>query len=193
MPPTAFDFEAFERAAELARPTTQVVNEQIALVEYGRIQVAVTPDGRVHLNTQPNANRDLIRRGTREVLRQVAAYAPTGVGFNGVTRVELEEGEPDPLLALLDEALIVERLGMPVTRRGLKLVYPSDEARVTLDIVPDENDVQVCVVQINRHYASLPDEEHLGAAISWFAALNDELLRLVRGLLAPIVGDQNAA
>lgn len=193
MPPTAFDFEAFERATGLARPATQVVNAQLALVEYGRVQVVIPPDGRLQFNTQPNASRDLVRRGAGEVLRQASAYAPTGVGFNGLVRVELTEDESDPLKALLDESLIVERLGVQVTRRGLKLVYPLEEARMTIDVIPDEDDVQGSTLQINRHYSSVPGDGALDQAISWFAALNDELTGLARRLLAPVVGGQNAA
>jgi hypothetical protein len=185
MPPNAFDFAAFESALGLDRPSTQVVNPQIALAEYGRFQVVISPDGRLQFNTQPNASRDLVRRGACEVLRQAADYAATGVGFNGIAQVGLEEGEPDPLAALLHKSLINERLAVPVTRLGLKLIYPLDEAQMTVEVAPVEGDTQISAVTINRHYSSVPTGEALDAAISWFAALNDEIIRLGRRLLAP--------
>jgi len=193
MPPTAFDFGAFEQATGLDRAATLVVNPQLAIAEYGRVQIVITPDGRLQFAAQPNASRDLLRSAAGEVVCQVSPYAPTGVGFNGLLRIQLADDETDPLTALLDESIIVERLGVQVTQRGLKLVYPLDDARATVEIAPDEADAQASIAGINRHYSSLPADDALNDAISWFAALSDEFPALVRRLLAPVVGDQNAA
>ena len=110
MPPSALDLEAFEAAARLDRATTQVVNPQLAFAEYGRARILVSPDGRVQLDLQPNAARDLARRAAAEVLRQAAVYAPRAVGFNGVLRIEIAEGDADPVRALVNDDVIGGRL-----------------------------------------------------------------------------------
>jgi hypothetical protein len=103
MPPAALDLGALERAAGLDRATTQVVNPQMAMADYGRVRILVVPDGRVQLEIQPKAARDVARRTATEVVRQAAVYAPRAVGFNGVVRIEIDEGDPDPVLSLVND------------------------------------------------------------------------------------------
>jgi hypothetical protein len=70
-----------------------------------------------------------------------------------------------------------------ISRRGVKIEYPLGDARMTLEISPDADAAEAWDATINRHYAEVPTDEGLVEAVSWFAALNDELPRLVRKLI----------
>lgn len=185
MQPPALDFSAFESNVGLQRPSTQVTNPQIAIAEYDRFQLVLPPDGRLQANFAPNASRDLCRRVAHELLRQGLPYGSRGVGFNAAVRIDQEQ---DPVAPLLDAEAIRRVAGEGTIRAGVKLVYMEDDARLTLDVAPVEDDEMAWVASINRHYPFSPDPPTIDAAVSWFAALNDELPRLVRTL----VGDSNA-
>jgi len=186
MPPSTLDVAAFETATGLDRALTQVINPQLAVADYGRLRLVVVPgqpSNQIQLEAPGNVNRELCRTAATELIRQATPYALRGLGFNGYGKISCED-EEDPVRALLNEAIINERLGTELSRAGIKLVFPMDGARATLDISPPaDEDPASWGVSINRHYAGAPDDDERARAISWFAALNDELPRAVGRLI----------
>jgi hypothetical protein len=190
VPPSAVDFERFQHTLQLGEPRTQVRTDQLAVLDYRDLQLLAT-EGRLHADFRPSAARDLVRQATQETLEYVALYRPTGVGFNGNVRVDVEDGE-DLFAGIVDEGRLAANLGQ-APRVGLKLVYREDEATISLDFQPVVNEDRVWLVGVNRHYDSLPSDEARAAAVAWFAALNDELPRLVRQVLRREAADEHAA
>jgi hypothetical protein len=186
MPPNGLDLVAFETATGLDRPVYQVINPQLAVVEYARLRLTILlgqPANQVQIESLNNPNRDLWRRATAELIRQATPFAIRGLGFNGFARIEIDDNE-SPVADLLNTEVINERLNAEFTRAGVKLVYPLDGARATLDISPAPDDEHAWVAAINRHYAVLPEAEVLERAISWSAALDHELRVTVRRLIS---------
>jgi hypothetical protein len=191
MPSSALDLVAFENAAGLLRPSTQVLQPEFALAEYQSVRLFLTPDGRVEILGTADASGELVRRAAQELIRQVTPYGLRALGFNGTLKIRLEDGEADPLIPLLREGRLEDRLGVPPARRGIKLVYPLDDARGTLEIGPDEDDERSWTASINRHYAEPPSEAMLERAVSWLTALSDWLAELVTNLIAAPPDEEN--
>ncbi len=183
MPPTSLDLQSFETAIGLDRPTTQVTNPQLAVAEYPRLRLLVTPDGRAQCEFASNASTDICRRAAAELIRQAEPFAPRAVGFNGQARLEAEPEEEPPVAGLFNAEAVASFLRETPERSGAKFVYRADDrATLTLDISPAENEPSVWIVSINRHYAGRPDAETRERGVSWLAALSNELPPLVRRL-----------
>lgn len=184
MPSGGLDLAAFEKAVDLPRPRMQVQQPQFVVAEYPMVRLLLTPNGRAELAAKPSAESGLVGRAARELIRQAVPYRLKGVGFNGSLRLRLEEGEADPVSPLLNEERVLDRLGVAPTRRGIKLIYPLDETRGTLEIVPHQDDQLLWIASINRHYAGQPSEEALDGAIRWFAGISEWLGTTVKTLVA---------
>lgn len=187
------DFEALERATATGRPVSQVSNPQVAVAEYERFNVLVATQGRVQLALKENASRDLVRRASAELLRQIEVFNPRAVGFNGVGRIEVETTDDDPVRPLVNVEAVQTRLEATLARAGLKLVYPSEGARITVDVEPDVDDELGWATAINRHYEWSALLGERDSALSWFAALKDELPRLIRRLVVPSTAEREHA
>lgn len=182
MPPGALDLAALESVAQLGRPTQQVTNQQLVLAEYPRFRVLVTPDGRVQCDFASNADRDLCRTVATEIIRQVEQFGARAIGFNGITRIEAEDDE-QPLAGLLEGEAVSDFLGQAPRRIGAKFVYDADDrARMTVDVSPSEDEVTVWLAAINRHYSGPVDDAVRNRGVSWLAAVNEELSRLLHRL-----------
>lgn len=182
MPPDALDLESFERELQLGRPTAQVSNEQLALAEYGRLRVLVI-EGRIQVDLQPNAAKDLVRGAASEMIRQASLFRPTALGFNGVGRIDASASE-EPFAGLIDTEAAMTRLGVVDALPGLKLAYALDDGRATLSIDPVLDDEGTWLAQLNRHHAEMLSGDSLDDVIKWFVALDDDLPALLRKLLS---------
>jgi hypothetical protein len=181
MQPMTLDLAALEREVELGRPTTQIMNPQLAIGEYDKLRVIVGPDGRVVAEMAPNIARDTCRRAAAEVIRQATPSALRAVGFNAIARIEAE-GDEQPLAGVFDTAATATFLEEEPSRLGAKFVYPSDDAgRLTLEIAPDDDSPRTWLVNWNRHY-TVPDDAINERGLSWLAAANEELPSLLRRL-----------
>jgi hypothetical protein len=186
MPPNGLDLAAFEAATGLDRPVHPVINPQLAVIEYGRIRLTVLlgqPSSQAQIESVNNPNRDLWRKAAAELIRQATPFAIRGLGFNGFARIETD-GDENPVANLINTQVINDRLHAQLTRAGVKLVYPIEDAQATLDISPAPDDEHAWVAAMNRHYAVVPDGEALERAISWSAALDHELRATVRQLVS---------
>jgi hypothetical protein len=186
MPPNGLDLAEFEDATGLERPVNQMINPQLAIVEYARVRLTIVlgqPSNQVQIEGHSSPNRDIWRRATVELIRQATPFAIRGLGFNGFARIEIEDAE-NPVADILNTELVNSRLDTRVTRAGVKLVYPLDSAQATLDISPAPDDQSAWTAAINRHYAVLPEPEMLERAISWSAALDHELPLTIRRLVS---------
>ena len=186
MPPQSLDLTALENAINLGRPLTQVINAQVAIVDYGRLRLSIIqgqPSNQVQLEAPGSVNRDLLRRAASEIVRQATPFGLRGLGFNGFGRIECDNGE-SPIQDLLNAELIDQRLDAQVSRAGVKFVYPLNGSQATLDISPAPEEESIWLASINRHYSDPPDEEELARAVSWFAALDHELSSTVRRLIS---------
>jgi hypothetical protein len=192
MPADALDIDGVIQALQLGRPQTQVMNAQISLLDFGRFRLLVTQE-RIQVDIPLNASDDLIRRGLREVVRQVEPFRPTGVGFNGVVQVELAQGEQDPSRVFFDASDASERLGAPTGRGGWKLLYLEEGAQLTLSLDPVVGEDRVWLFQVNRHYAQTPAAADADAAIGWFQGLDEQLLGQARQLLESPTGVEEHA
>jgi hypothetical protein len=176
------DIRRIEEALRIGRPQTQVVNPQLGLLDFGQFRVLVT-EGRLQIEVPPNAARSAARRGIQEALRQVANFQPTGVGFNGILRVDLDEDDGDPSRGFVDLDRAAQVLGAE-PRGGLRFVYPSDGARMTLSLDPDGANDRLWLFHLNRHFDSMPNARTRDRAIDWLQELDSELPRLAREVFA---------
>lgn len=194
MPLEALRTEGFERLAG-GRAKQQISTPQLVLAEFDRFRLLATPDNRVQVEFPPDARRDLIRRTVQELVDQLSPYPIRALGFNGLVRIDLSEGDQDPVAPLLDLASVEERLGVEPARVGVKLTYPLDESRTSLDLMPAEDEEQAWGGAVNRHYASMPDADELSRAVEWFADLRESLPQLVGRVLAAdgVEGETHAA
>ena len=182
MQPTALDLAALETAGQLGRPATQVVNPQLALADYTRLRVIVTPDGRAQADFNSNVSRDMCRRTATELVRQASIVGVRGVGFNGVAKLECEPDE-QPLHRFFNPEAVQHLLGTEPERSGAKFMFSADDrARLTLDITPHEDEPTVWIASLNRHYAGPADDDVYQRGISWLAALDSELRTMLRRL-----------
>lgn len=181
MQPMSLDLAALEREVKLGRPTTQIMNPQLALGEYDKLRVVVGPDGRVMAEMAPNLARDTCRRAAAEVIRQATPFALRAVGFNAIANIETE-GDEQPLGNIFDTSATATFLGEEPSQLGAKFVYPSDDAaQLTLEIGPAVDAATTWLVNWNRHYIA-PDDAIVKRGISWLAAANEELPSLIRRL-----------
>lgn len=181
VPSEGLNLTQFEQALSLDRPLSQVATPPVLLADYPRLRL-LAQAGQVQLEFKPNAGKDLIRSGAREILRQVRLLSAPAVGFNVLYRIDAEP-EDRMLAAVVREDVLAERMGVSGIRLGLRVVYPGEDSLDTLSIEPDQGDPEVWISQLNRHYARNPDEAATDRAISWLAAANDEIESLLRKVL----------
>jgi hypothetical protein len=170
LPPNAFDFQRLEDEFNLEQPETRLSTPQAAAAQYAHFGILVA-GGRVQFDPAATADEEVVRGVAAHLLQVVDPYRPTGVGFNGLARVEADEGE-NPVAALVDISEFAGRLDASGGEAGAKLVYPQSEGLTTFSIDPQEGNDRVWLSSVNRHYDGLPDETELAEVLDWFSTLD---------------------
>jgi hypothetical protein len=190
-PPSAFDPGELEGPLDLGRPETRVDNPDLAVAQYSDLRILIAA-GRFQADFRVGASRGLIRDACPLLLDLVANFRPTAVGFNGTLNVELGDEDEDPIGRIFNATALAERVGGQNARGGFKVTYMADDARWTFSVEPDADAANVWLASVNRHYDSLPTGDLQQSAISWFAALNEELPNQFRALTSGQADDGNS-
>jgi hypothetical protein len=178
--PGAIGVDEFAEGLELGPPAVLVANPQLQVAQYARLQLTVVP-GRAQLEFPAGATEALILEAARRLLAAVAAFRPTGIGFNASVRME-REGDEDPVATVMNAADAARRLdGDQAARGGMKVLYQDDSSRWTWSVDPlaDEDDAWIGLV--NRHFIAMPPEG-LDAVLLWFSTSEEDLQARMRAL-----------
>ncbi len=189
---TTRDLAELERRVGLDRAATQILQPQFTLVEYERLRLISDNEGRLQVDIHPAAPGAFVEAAAGTILDFFGA-STRAVGINANLAVALEDGDLDPVKPLLALNALEGRLGNPVERAGLKLIYSDASARVSTDVVPDLDNPMTFSFAVNRHYDPPPADAGREQALTWLSEAAGRAEELATKLLGDPEVRSNAA
>lgn len=181
---TDIDIGRISNVSDGARPTSQVLLPDLAVIEYPEFQVQLLPNETIQVQFSPTASASLVQQVASEIDSQSAPHIKRATGLNGLAKLTVDEAGAPPWQELVRGDVIEERLHVELANAGVRLQFADEAAVMTLNVMPDPADAQAWDVSLNRHYADPLGDEEKARAVEWLAQVDEIMTGLLDRLLA---------